>query len=145
MNDGLPRFEDSSSGGTIETIDRRRDPRFPTCARVEIELQNPVAQRMKGIVRDVSASGLRLEAQAAITVGTPIKISLDHIVIHGEIRYCRPSGTGFNAGMLVHDVAGPQEYGELDDGELDIYAILVQVVVLAKRASLSSSLIAPKA
>jgi hypothetical protein len=142
MNDGLPRFEDSPSSRMSAVADRRRDPRFPTCAHVEIELQNPVVQRMKGIVRDVSASGLRLEVQAAVTVGTPVRISLDHIVIHGEIRHCHPSGTGFNVGVLVHDVDGPQEqdYGEIDDGELDIYAILVQVVLLAKRASLSPSI-----
>jgi hypothetical protein len=139
MNDSLP-FEDSPSGRASAVIDRRREPRFPTCARVEIELQNPIVQRMKGIVRDVSASGLRLEVQAAVTEGTPVKISLDHIVIQGEIRHCRPSGDGFNVGMLVHDVSGPQEYSEIDDGELDIYAILVQVVLLAKRASVSPSI-----
>jgi hypothetical protein len=143
MNDGLPRFDESFSGSTCEGAERRREPRFPICAHTEIEIQSPVVQRMKGIVRDASASGLRLEVQAAVAVGTPVKIRLDHLVIHGEIKYCRPSGTGFNAGMLVHDVAGPQEYGELDDGELDIYAILVQVVLLAKRASLTPSA-APK-
>jgi hypothetical protein len=132
MNDGLPRFDESFSGSTGEGAERRRDPRFPISAYTEIEIQSPVVQRVSGIVHDVSRSGLRLGIPCAVDEHTHVKINLDHLVIQGEIRYCRPTDNGFHAGVLVQEVTGPAQYDELDDAELDLFGILAQVALLAK-------------
>jgi len=106
--------------------DRRREPRFPASARVEIEIQNPRVGRVQGTVFEVSRSGLRLELPIALEAGTCIEINLKNVVVSGEVRHCRPAETGFSAGVFVKRVSIPEKFDQLDDRELDLYAILVQ-------------------
>ena len=124
--------EDWSSDAALHFADRRREPRFPISAGAQIEIGGFPVQSLRGIVRDVSCSGVCLEVPTFIENGRPVRINLNAIVIDGEVRYCRPAGNTFHAGVLVREVAGPQECDELDDGELDLYAILVQVLVLGR-------------
>ncbi len=129
MSEGIPRFMDLSPN-TCEAEDRRRAPRFPTSAFVDIEIQKPRAQKLQGIVYEVSRSGLGLELPSALEKGAVVKITLKNVVISGEVRHCRPATTGFTAGVFVSAVSSPEKFDQLDDRELDLYAILVQFAQL---------------
>ncbi len=125
MSESIRRFRDESQT-TCDMEDRRREPRFPASARVEIEIQNPRVGRVQGTVFEVSRSGLRLELPIALEAGTCIEINLKNVVVSGEVRHCRPAETGFSAGVFVKRVSIPEKFDQLDDRELDLYAILVQ-------------------
>ena len=125
MSESIPRFTDESQIA-CDTEERRREPRFPASARVEIEIEKPAVGRVQGTVFEVSRSGLRLELPLAIEAGTCIKINLKNVVVSGEVRHCRPAKTGFSAGVFVKGVSIPEKFDQLDDRELDLYAILVQ-------------------
>jgi hypothetical protein len=127
VNERLSRFRDVSS---CETEDRRRDPRFPASASVEIEIQKPGAQRVQGTVFEVSRSGLGLDLPLALEAGTRVKINLKDVVMFGEVRHCRAARTGFTAGVFVSDVSVPEKFDQLNDRELDLYSILLQFAQL---------------
>ena len=60
---------------------------------------------MPGFVLDVSPSGLQLELGSPIGKGTKIKITFPaQFVVFGDVRYCRPVGTVFHAGVLIEKV-----------------------------------------
>jgi hypothetical protein len=127
MSERVSRFTDAAP---VETADRRREPRFPASVPVEVEIQKHGLPRIQGIVFEVSRSGLRLELPLAVEEGVCVKIYVKNVVLVGEIRHCQPATTGFHAGIFVRDVSSPDKFDQLDDRELDLYAILVQFAQL---------------
>jgi Flp pilus assembly pilin Flp len=110
----------------LRPFQRRRDPRYSTNDQAEVEVLGTNIQRQSALVLDVSRSGLRLGVQARIGQFAQVEITLPReVVIFGEVRYCRPAGTDFHAGILIADIlhsrTPPGKH--IHDDELGLYLI----------------------
>jgi len=106
----LPQVSTAFAQRRARLAERRRETRYPTQDAAEIEVRHGEILRMPAMVVDVSRSGLRLELPAAVGRGEQVKINLPRqVVILGEVRYCRRSGTVFYAGVLILDVFQAQQ------------------------------------
>jgi PilZ domain-containing protein len=84
------------------STERRRDVRYPTNDRAQVEVLHANIQHLSALVLDVSRSGLRLGIEERIQPGLELKITLPRqVVIFGEVRYCRRVGKEFHAGVLI--------------------------------------------
>jgi hypothetical protein len=110
----------------LRPFERRRDHRYSTNDQAEVEVLGTNIQRLSAIVLDVSRSGLRLEIQTRIGQCAQVEITLPRdVVIFGEVRYCRPAGADFHAGVLIADIlqsrTPPGKH--IHDDELGLYLI----------------------
>src|ERR1700676_1325587 len=91
-----------------ESLEQRREARYRTNDTVEVEILQTGFQRVTASVVDVSRSGLCLLSESTIGKGAQVKITLEkHVVIFGEVQYCRPTRGGFHSGILIQDVFYP--------------------------------------
>ena len=91
-----------------ESLEQRREARYRTNDTVEVEILQTGFQRVTASVVDVSRSGLCLLSESTIGKGAQVKITLEkHVVIFGEVQYCRPARGGFHAGIVIQDVFYP--------------------------------------
>ena len=92
-----------------ESLDQRRETRYQTNDSVEVEILQAGFQRMTASIVDISKSGMCLLSDLTIGKGSQVKITLEkHVVIFGEVQYCRPARGGFHSGILIQDVFYPQ-------------------------------------
>jgi PilZ domain len=92
-----------------ETSEQRREARYQTNDAVEVEILQTGFQRVAASIVDISRSGMCLLSEATIGKGSQVKITLEkHVVIFGEVQYCRPTSGGFHSGILIQDVFYPQ-------------------------------------
>jgi hypothetical protein len=110
----------------LRPCERRRDPRYSTNDQAEVEVLGTNIQRLSAVVLDVSRSGLRLGIQTRIGQCAQVEITLPReVVIFGEVRYCRPAGADFHAGVLIADIlqsrTPPGKH--IHDDELGLYLI----------------------
>jgi hypothetical protein len=93
-----------------EFLEKRRETRYQTNDVVEVELLQPGFHRLAAFIVDVSRSGLRLMSKVTIGKGAQVKITMPkHVVIFGEVQYCRPVRGGFQSGILIQDMFYPQQ------------------------------------
>ena len=72
------------------------------CAPFETHVYvDETGTRMRAEIHDVSRSGLRLVMDQPIPVGTAVKVQFTGMIASGEIRFCKPRGEGFEAGMRI--------------------------------------------
>ncbi len=91
-----------------ESLEQRREPRYQTNDSVEVEILQAGFQRLTASIVDISRSGLCLLSETTIGKGAQVKITLEkHVVIFGEVQYCRPARSGFQAGIVIQDVFHP--------------------------------------
>jgi hypothetical protein len=91
-----------------ESLEQRREPRYQTNDSVEVEILQTGFQRVTASIVDISRSGLCLLSETTIGKGAQVKITLGkHVVIFGEVQYCRPALGGFHAGIVIQDVFHP--------------------------------------
>jgi len=122
------------------TIERRRDPRYPTRDFAEVEIFPQATVREGAMILDVSRSGLRVHLKHDVPKGTHLRIRLlkTHLVIFGEVRYCRASDDGFDIGVWIeHMFNAREELGKhIHDVDLDLYVmgkgLSVEEVILLK-------------
>jgi hypothetical protein len=110
----------------LPSSERRRDPRYSTNDQAVVEVLGTIIQRLSALVLDVSRSGLRLGIQTRIGQLAQVEITLPRdVVVFGEVRYCRPAGTDFHAGVLIADIhhsrTPPGKH--IHDDELGFYLI----------------------
>jgi hypothetical protein len=92
-----------------ETSEQRRETRYQTNDAVEVEILQTGFQRVAASIVDISRSGMCLLSESTIGKGSQVKITLEkHVVIFGEVQYCRPARGGFHSGILIEDVFYPQ-------------------------------------
>jgi hypothetical protein len=53
---------------------------------------------------DASKEGLKLLVPNELMRGMVVQLSVRDLFILAEVRYCRPAGTEFHAGVLIQDV-----------------------------------------
>jgi hypothetical protein len=91
-----------------KSLEKRREARYQTNDAVDIEILQTGFPRVAGSIVDISRSGLCLLSAATIGKGAQVKIRLEkHVVIFGEVQYCRPGRGGFQAGIVIQDVFYP--------------------------------------
>ncbi len=89
-------------------LEKRRETRYQTNDVVEVEILQPGFHRVAAFIVDVSRSGLRLMSKLTIGKGAQVKITMQkHVVIFGEVQYCRPVRGGFHSGILIQDMFFP--------------------------------------
>jgi hypothetical protein len=93
-----------------ESLEQRREARYQTNDAVEVEMLQAGFQRVAASIVDVSRSGLCLLSESTIGKGAQVKITLEkHVVIFGEVQYCRPARGGFHSGIVIQDVFYPSQ------------------------------------
>jgi hypothetical protein len=92
-----------------ESREQRQETRYQTNDAVEVEVLQTGFQRVAASIVDISKSGMCLLSESTIGKGSQVKITLEkHVVIFGEVQYCRPTQGGFHSGILIQDVFYPQ-------------------------------------
>jgi hypothetical protein len=93
-----------------EASEQRREARYQTNDAVQVEFLQTGFPRVAASIVDISRSGMCLLSESTIGKGSQVKITLEkHVVIFGEVQYCRPTRGGFHAGILIQDVFYPQQ------------------------------------
>jgi hypothetical protein len=106
--------------------ERRREARYPTSDPATVDVPYEKIAGLAAMVVDVSRSGLRLQLQQSIGRGMQVRITLSpHVVIVGEVRYCRRAASGFYAGVLVQDSSFPEPDADqhIKEDELGFYLV----------------------
>jgi len=84
--------------------ERRRFIRFATDEPVSVRILNPVSfARDAARVLDTSRDGLKLRVSEFLAPGSTIQVRLANAIAFGEIRYCKPVGSGFHVGVQLQD------------------------------------------
>jgi hypothetical protein len=92
-----------------KSLEKRRETRYQTNDPVRVEILQTGYPRVAGSIVDISRSGLCLLSEATIGKGAQVKITLEkHVVIFGEVQYCRSGPGGFLSGIVIQDVFYPQ-------------------------------------
>jgi PilZ domain len=90
-------------------VERRREARYATCEAVEVCILDVESQPQRGILRDVSRSGLRIELSLPLGAGAHLEVVLvDRAIIFGEARYCRRSAHAYQVGVVIEDIYYPK-------------------------------------
>ena len=92
-----------------QASEQRREKRYQTNDAVQVEILQAGFQRVAASIVDISRSGMCLLSETTIGKGSQVKITLEkHVVIFGEVQYCRAARGGFHSGILIQDVFYPQ-------------------------------------
>jgi len=95
--------------GARPFIEKRREARYVTCDVVEVSILHAEGERLQGILRDVSRSGLRIELSVPVQVGARLEVVLhNRAIIFGEARYCAGSAHGYQVGVVIEDIYYPK-------------------------------------
>lgn len=104
------RFEESRAGigewqPGYNGPEKRRHPRVATDdPAVMTVLETERTQRLKIRILDASKQGLRLLVPGDLMRGKVVQIHVRGLFILAEVRYCRPVGKSFHAGVMIQDV-----------------------------------------
>jgi hypothetical protein len=94
---------------TRNPVEKRREARYETCDAVEVCILEAESQPLRGILRDVSRSGLRIELSVPVEAGTHLEVVLaNRAIIFGEARYCRRSAHIYQVGVVIEDIYYPK-------------------------------------
>ena len=90
-------------------VEKRKERRYPSNDAVQVKIL-PSESSISAMAVDISKSGIRLALGQPLSTGAKIEISLraTEVVILGEVRYCRRSGTAFYAGVRIEEVVYPK-------------------------------------
>jgi PilZ domain len=90
-------------------VEKRREARYVTCEAVDVCILDVESQRLQGILRDVSRSGLRIELSLPVNAGARLEVLLhNRAIIFGEARYCQGSAPTYQVGVVIEDVYYPK-------------------------------------
>lgn len=94
------------------SADKRRENRYQTNDAVKVEILQTGFPSLEGFIVDVSRSGLCLFSPSTIGRGSQVKLTIrKHLVIFGEIQYCKAARGGFHCGIVIHDLFSPGRNG----------------------------------
>ena len=105
---GMPSSSAVVAGGS-PFVEKRREARYVTYEEVEVCILGEESQRLRGIVRDVSRSGLRIELSIPVEAGAHLEVVLvDRAIIFGEARHCHRSARSYQVGVAIEDIYYPK-------------------------------------
>lgn len=106
---------------SMERNESRKEPRYPTNDKVRVFLL-PCRKEQPAAILNVSKSGVQLELTASLPPQATIEIlASDGLAIFGEVRYCRPAGTVYHAGVHIHDTIFTPRPGHIPEDSLLLY------------------------
>lgn len=82
-----------------EPVEKRSQPRYPVGSSVEVCWLTEPPVRFSGQLSNLSANGLRLLVERELPPGAPVQVSLEDLILLGEVRYCRPAGGLYAVGL----------------------------------------------
>jgi hypothetical protein len=89
--------------------ERRRDVRYATCDAVEVTVLDASGFQIRGVLRDVSKNGLRVELGLPVDPGARLRIVLrDRAIIFAVACYCRIAARSFHVGAAINGVYHPK-------------------------------------
>ena len=122
-------MKDSKGSG----VDRRKQIRYQTDDPAEVVLP-PHGHSQRGIILNVSYSGVQVEIPIGAEVGAQIEILTGNTSIYGEVRNCKPVGNSFHVGVQIQDVffvKPPSADEHVDHDHLALYASGRGLTILA--------------
>lgn len=92
------------SGGK-DWREQRRYARIPVDEPASIRVLRPSSTCRRSVARvlQTSREGLRLRVSEFLHPGATIQIHMADTIAFGEVRYCQPTGSAFQAGVQVRD------------------------------------------
>ena len=84
-----------------QSFDRRRYARSACDIAAHIYVLSPADMRTEGRVVETSEAGLRVRLPEALLLGSLVQIRTTHTIYMGEVRHCRKTTAGFEAGVQV--------------------------------------------
>jgi len=85
--------------------ENRTSPRLPTDDPAVMTVLRPErSSHMETTVLDASKEGLKLRVPLELLRGAIVQVHVRDLFILAEVRYCRPVGATFYAGVLIQDV-----------------------------------------
>jgi hypothetical protein len=78
---------------------QRSESRVKSRGRFELQMEG--AEPVVGEVCDVSLSGICLEAERKVEIGTPVRLDGDDIVADGVVRYCALRDGRYRIGIAL--------------------------------------------
>jgi hypothetical protein len=84
--------------------EKRGYPRLATDQPASLQLLHPFSVDSWDVrIVDVSEGGLRTHTPRQLMPGSLIRLKMQFSVACGDVRYCIPAGSGFYAGVRLHD------------------------------------------
>jgi len=91
-------------GGDKSPKERRRHARIATDMPTSVRIISPSSSgRTQARVLDTSRDGVRLRVFEFMQPGAMVHVRLVDTIVLGEVRYCRPVGSAFQAGVHIRD------------------------------------------
>jgi len=117
--------ETPQTSDEAQASERRIEARYPTSDEAELEVLPATGPPVPGTILDVSRSGLRLAIPVTLERGAFVKVKLQHTVVFGEVRYCRPVAGGSQVGILIQDLvrAEDRKTAHIAEEHLSLYAV----------------------
>jgi hypothetical protein len=86
-------------------MERRSHPRTATREQGWMQVIEPPRLGASEVrILDVSREGMSLRTQQHVVPGCKIKVRRGSMIVFGEVRYCVPSGSEFQAGIQIQEV-----------------------------------------
>jgi hypothetical protein len=93
--------------------ERRCETRYATCDAVDVSVLDVAGFQVRGVLRDVSKNGLRVELGLPVDPGARLRIVLhDRAIIFAVACYCRNTARSFHVGASIKGVYHPKGTGE---------------------------------
>jgi hypothetical protein len=81
---------------------------------VHVTVLGQYETKFLGRIKNFSGRGIGLLAGQPAPLGSAVKLESGHILLLGEVRYCRPEGDGFAIGLdLEHALYNTEELARL--------------------------------
>jgi len=97
----------NSHGNSL--AEKRREPRYAICEPVEVYLLDMNNLRLRGMLKDVSKSGMRIELDMPLKAGDRLEILLQNkAIVFAEVRHCHRTGESYQVGTVIDDVYYPK-------------------------------------
>lgn len=86
-------------------VERRKSVRVLTDNPAVVTVLRPEPSSHKNSrILDASREGMKLLVPCQMMMGAVVQVHVCHLFILAEVRYCRPVGEAFHAGVLIQDV-----------------------------------------
>ena len=86
--------------------DRRKGHRFPAQGTGHLTVDSAPAPAKQSKIVDVSRTGLQIELDEPLAVGSSIRLRLRGVIVSGEVGNCRLNAEGrYSLGISITEVA----------------------------------------
>jgi PilZ domain len=91
--------------GNYDGTEKRREHRIPTDLSGQMQSFSPFSPtKIRVQMTDVSRNGLKIHTTQFVGRGAIVRVLIKEAIILGEVRYCIPAGTEFDAGIQILDL-----------------------------------------